>query len=374
MRTYIDHFKTTPAWLQMAATVEDSPWHREASTAVHTDMVLGQYLTRFAAKHTESQQRIALAALLFHDVGKPAAEETKDKKDGTGSYRTYAGHEQLSAVAFTEQWLTDNRLRSLLALEEARAVRWIIEHHLPYALKDDGKRRALRTALLKLGHDYEEVFYACLRSDAAGRISDDHVTKLVAVERWIEDFRALTPLPDPVVTRDATMYLLVGPSGSGKSTFMKNIWQTGDQVISDDEVRLQIGREMLDYQHDDRKAFYDVAWQHCADNPKEFDERCAQQLKDAIRDVGHGRAIFVDNTNLSKKRRARFVAEARKWKMRVVAVEFWTPFDVLVGRQKTRLDKDVPVSSVRKQLEAQTCTLEGSEVDEVILKPWQLSD
>ena len=121
--TYIANFNTTPAWAQMMATVEASPWHREANVAVHTEMVLKEYVTNFAPHRSDDQNKIALLALLFHDTGKPAAEETLEKKDGSGTYRRYAGHEQDSAITFTECWLSDPVLRSFVTVDEARKIR-----------------------------------------------------------------------------------------------------------------------------------------------------------------------------------------------------------------------------------------------------------
>ena len=45
---YIESFKTGQQWAEMQATVEDSPWHREANVAVHTEMCIDYYETTFA--------------------------------------------------------------------------------------------------------------------------------------------------------------------------------------------------------------------------------------------------------------------------------------------------------------------------------------
>jgi hypothetical protein len=120
--------KASPIGLAMLNTVENSPYHREENTWVHTEMCIAHYNKQFAPFRSKKQNTIATLALLFHDVGKPAAEETLDKKDGTGQYRRYAGHEAVSAVAFTECYMTMSALRELVTPREARAIRWCIEH------------------------------------------------------------------------------------------------------------------------------------------------------------------------------------------------------------------------------------------------------
>jgi predicted kinase len=77
----------------------------------------------------------------------------------------------------------------------------------------------------------------------------------------------------------------------------------------------------------------------------------------------------VDNTNGSKKSRAKWIQLARNIGMKVIAVEFWHTLATLTARQKSRDDKEVPYSSLKQQYFAQTCAWHGSEVDEVIVVP-----
>jgi predicted kinase len=341
-------------------------------------MCIEQYLTRFAPHRSERQNTIALISLLFHDTGKPEAEETLEKKDGSGTYRRYAGHEQLSAVAFTEHWLQDPDLQALLPVEDARAVRFIIEHHLPYGLKDATKRSALRTAFEHVLREDVETFYDCLRSDAAGRISDDHETKLKNVEEWITEFQTV---PLTVTKRDpwaGTCYIMVGPSGSGKSTWIKQMIgdkKHGWHIASMDRYRhdFWFTKNNIGFSEVDDKEFYRTIFQYAVDNESAFKAFMSEKINETFRSVAgtaklHAPSlVFVDNTNGSKKARARWVQEARNCGLKVVAVEFWNTLHTVLDRQETRTDKEVPGPSVCSQYYAQTCTLLGSEVDEVIV-------
>jgi predicted kinase len=371
---FIAEFKSTPAWATMLATVENSPWHREANVAVHTEMVMQQYRDRFAAARTSKENLIALSALLFHDTGKPSAEEVVEKKDGSGEvYRRYAGHEQDSAVTFSELYVTMPSLRALLTPIEARAVRWIIEHHLPYGLKDVQKRRALAAgtyaALEEAGVSYE-TFFDCLRSDAAGRISDDHETKLQAVEDWIAEFKTVSV--DRLMSRSMrTMYILVGPSGSGKTTYIKQHFDPQfDRWISMDELKLEFfdakNFTLLGEIATSTAAKYDLAWEYANDNESAF-KKFVKEKVDKIFDSmepSYG-SVFIDITNLGRKVRTQWVERGHKHGMRMVGVEFWNAEATLHARQFTRGDKIVPRSSVRQQIFAQTCCFIGQEVDEV---------
>lgn len=376
---FLTKFKSTGYWQHMQNTVENSPWHREANVAVHTEMVMQQYRDRFMAHHTEIENIIALSALLFHDTGKPMAEEVLEKKDGSGdTYRRYAGHEQESAVTFQECYMTMPELRQLLPTYAARAVRWIIEHHLPYGYKDKVKRQGLaiatKVALAEAGASYS-LFFDCLRSDAAGRISDDHEQKLQAVEDWIVQF--LTVNTTPIALEEGpVMFLLVGPSGSGKSTWTQERFnQDTDTIISLDTYKEMFWRAMepmtwaLDSGEMSAVECYDRAWAYANEHESEFNKFANGIINSQLDHVKKTNGtVFVDTVNASKKKRAKFIQLAKQKKFRVVAVEFWNSAQTLIGRQKTRGDKDVPYKSVIQQINAIGGVWAGFEADEVWVK------
>jgi type II secretory ATPase GspE/PulE/Tfp pilus assembly ATPase PilB-like protein len=68
----------------------------------------------------------------------------------------------------------------------------------------------------------DETFFDVLRSDCAGRISDDHETKLAAVEEWINEFQSID-IEGLELDTLQTMYILIGASGSGKSTWIRKM-------------------------------------------------------------------------------------------------------------------------------------------------------
>jgi predicted kinase len=374
-KTFYEAFKSSKYADDMRSTFENSPWHREESVWRHTEMCLEAYNSKFASDRSAVHNRIAQFALLFHDIGKPKAQEVLEKKDMPGEfYRRYAGHEQDSATAFTECYTTMPELRALLNPLEARAVRWVIEHHLPYAYKDKRKRAGLATSTFRtlyaaVGQYSYEIFFDCLRSDAAGRISDDHEKKLLNVEEWITEFKTIPIAIAPTNENfTSTMYILVGPSGSGKSTWV-NKTLTSPSVISLDTFRLELfaAKHTLEIAELNNPESYAAAWEYANKNAKEFSEYVVIRTKDILSMTPPGSDVVIDNTNLGRKRRAIWIDQARRRKMKIVGVEFWNSSKTLLERQGTRSDKSVPGSSVLSQLySAQNCWLEH-EVHEVQL-------
>lgn len=359
----------------MESTVEASPWHREANVAVHTEMCIQYYMDTFAPIRGYQSNKIAILALLFHDTGKPSAEEVVEKKDDAGTltgevYRRYAGHEQDSAVTFTECYLTMPELRALISDMEARAIRWIIENHLPYGMKDAEKRRCLRIGTgtaLQYAFVRVETFFDCLRSDANGRISDDMPQKLQNVEEWIADFEKIPGLAAQAPVGNGELHMLIGPSASGKTTYRHQLTFVSEgliRAISADELKLHFYLSLFPGDAKlDRAAVYDAAWKYCTlDHPKEFEKFFREKYTEEAKAMSSVNGILVvDLVNASRKARRVWIELAKRFNMKVTMVEFWTPLEVLIARQSTRGDKQVPVSSIKQQVFSMSTVANGYE-------------
>ncbi len=190
---FYGRFKSHPLWLAMERTVENSPWHREANVAVHTNMLLDWYKKNFLSIRNDRQQMLSQISCLFHDVGKPPAEIVKHSEE-RGTYRAYHGHEQLSARLWVDYaYSNPEEIEFLdLSLADVSTIALMIEYHVPFALKDAVKRRALKTALvLRAGEDGHQAWLDFLLCDQNGRTSDDQPTKLAAVAVWMNEWNAL---------------------------------------------------------------------------------------------------------------------------------------------------------------------------------------
>jgi predicted kinase len=154
--------------------------------------------------------------------------------------------------------------------------------------------------------------------------------------------------------------IMVGVSGSGKSTYIAGLEKEfPDEKVASfslDKCRLA----MYDANHMDMPAdVYRAAFEFATANTKMFDDFVNASWADALKaDV-----VVVDNTNLTRKSRARWVQDMRKHGFVIVGYEMQTPLQVVLDRQDTRGDKAVPKSVVRDMYMRQQSLLLGSEVD-----------
>ena len=379
----------TPHWITMMGTVENSPWHREANVAVHTTMTIEQYMTRFYEHRTEKQRMITLMALLFHDFGKPEAEEVLEKKEEPGVfYRRYAGHEPISGNEFMSFMCDQHELREMFFNQgynwnDIRTIKVLIEHHLPYGLKNVQKRQNLRHMIQYTlgGYDWanEICFYDMLRSDAAGRISDDHEQKLQNVEDWIAEFQTVTWKERDVDRMNApTLTLMVGISGAGKSTLIKQMIAESDDldfiVFSEDELRLQYAAEFMDVETwqnllsgGSEATQYQAAWEFCHLNKdSKFDQFSKLKWGEA---VASGANIVLDRMNHGRKARNTFTQPARDKGYRVKSIEFFMSEAKANQRQAQRFDKKLPPFRVHQIMMQLETPWYGPEVDTYQIVP-----
>lgn len=366
----------------MRNTVENSPWHREENTWVHTLMCLDYYIENLSKNRSAKQNLITLTCLLFHDFGKPEAEETLQKADGSGTYRRYAGHEKISANEFISAVKDYPELLSAmfdagLTWEDIRSIKWMIENHLPYSLEKEEKRKTLRATLKATLQEDEQCFYDQLVSDANGRISDDHEAKLQKVHEWIEKFDAIPVVPRvKTATARPTLYVLHGVSGAGKSTWRKNFneQRTEDAqalIACEDDWRIEYAKANMNPQQlndmlmaDDAPA-YDMAWNFCHMNKdSKYDAFARKKYQDLLT---WKRDIILDRTNQSRKNRKSWVDAARQARFNIVSVEFYMSVKESNERQQTRGDKFLPGYFVRKIVMNMETPWLGTEVDNYII-------
>ncbi len=349
---YNNEFKLDPLYLRMMETVEASPWHRERNVAIHTDMVVSEYIS-WADKEWSEETLIGAVACAFHDTGKPAARVEKFKPE-RGKYNSFGGHEIISARLFEDYFMRNiERMFKLFRsrqLDLIYKVEFVIEHHMPYEQPDD-KVQDMATTVGVLFN--ESVFQNHLTADTHGRIADDHKDKIAKVDAWIDSFNMKIHKHvhrTEELRQEKTLILPIGPSGCGKSTLYK---------------KLSVGAEVVHYSWDNlRLEWYDSdyakAYQKSADDPH-FNARYMKVFKEHILS---GKNIYVDNTNLSRKRRRPWITDARKHGYNVVAYVMPIALDTVLKRQKTRGDKDVPADAVRQHYMTLQCPLYG-EVDSV---------
>lgn len=335
---YHNLFQQSELYQRMTETVEDSPWHRERNVGVHTDMVVSQYLSITPDTWTSATLHGAFACA-FHDVGKPDSEEIKFRED-RGEYRAYNGHEKVSARLWEDYAVTHfKHLQSSFGLDKKDifAVGFLIEHHLPWGLKKPEKRFALAKTLLTFLGDEIHIFFAVLISDTWGRISDNQEDKRRKALLWIKEFSETPPIEEKERNKDKILYLPIGASGCGKSTYYKDnfLGDMNDSVLhySCDDIRLEL------YLTDDEKENLRENYKHAFTRQIEDSEFSMKAQRIFIDKIKTGKDIYVDNTNLTRNRRAFFVQEAKRHGYKVVAIMFPLTLRSLYKRQSERQDK-----------------------------------
>jgi len=368
--SFLQVFKSTDLWANMAATVENSPWHREKNVAVHTEMVLDFYEKNFAQSRSEKEQMITRLALLFHDVGKPAAMTAKHSEE-RGDYFVFAGHEGISARLF-EDWAMSNKYRLFevfnLNDEDVRKIRWLIENHLPYDVKNVQKRADFkRDMMTSLGAE-QLTFFDMLLSDSNGRISDDHAAKLLRVGEWVKEFADVKPSELREFSEiTPTAWILIGASGSGKSTFQREWLNVGSHnivTVSLDQYRIDFYKKQHEGALLSAKEVYANAFNFALANEKEFNKFYQAEFNVVLSKKVN---VVVDNVHASRKSRASWIAALKQKGYRVIGVEFPIALQTVLDRQHSRSDKQVPDEAVRQQYMRISSPAIGSEVDSLLV-------
>lgn len=157
------------------------------------------------------------------------------------------------------------------------------------------------------------------------------------------------------------LWMPIAASGTGKSSFLKKLRDENPDILSFsfDDLR----HEWYD------KENYSNAWKLSTED-KEFNNKAYAVFRNMIKT---GKDIYVDNTNLTVKRRKFYIDIAKKAGYRTVGIEMPVDVETIVARQKTRGDKNVKEDAVRDQFARLQRPAEG-EFDEVRVSNHNLED
>jgi len=359
IRWYFNEFvDLDPLHIAMSKVSEDSPWHRERTVAVHTNMVVGEYLSRVPDENSVNEWSYAdlygAIAAAFHDVGKPAARKEAWKED-RGTYYRYGGHEIISARLW-EDWAVRNWdfLASEFGLSPETIFRigWMIENHMPWSITKSEKRKYLALGAHRTV-GYVENFINFLKADQWGRISDDAPYKKREVDAWCESF---TDYFDIEVSKEVyryknedapILYIPIAASGSGKSTYVETLMERESAYTTDvfslDALRLlwYVGDKKLPSQEDP----YAYAFKKSCDD-KHFKSNANAEFLSLVRG---GNNVVVDNVNTTRKSRAWYITEARRRGYNIHALLFPIDLQTVLDRQQTRPEKTIPADAVKQQ-------------------------
>ncbi len=341
---YNEVFKQTKMYTEMRALAEESPWHREHSIAVHTDMVVMEYITRWDDHEANIYGIHGAFAAAFHDVGKPDSCVFKFKEE-RGDYKAFHGHEQLSARMWENYavlHMDELNEQFGFGIYDIYRIGFMIEYHKPWDIKNPEKLRDMALTLMVLGVDRE--FVDLVKADTWGRLSDDQEEKRAKVNAWCEEFenRCMSlsghsifyNLGNP--DNKPVMYVPIGASGTGKSTYLNTLREVGEDlnVFSLDLMRHEL------YGDD-----YAYAFQQSTKD-KHFRSQCNERYRELLRE---NKSLYLDNTSTSKKNRRFYITEARNRGYHIVGVLLPVGLRTVLDRQLSREDKTVPEDAVRRQ-------------------------
>lgn len=364
MRPDIQRFKDSlynhELFQAMASVTENSPWHREKNVLVHTDMVIDSYVKQTDTLFGHNWSKTAflgLVASAFHDVGKPAAMVEKFS-ESRGKYKSFHGHELISARKYAN--ICTTIFPSLSAVDHY-FVTWMIENHLLWASSSPDVERNINATIKSMKY---ESFWTMVLADQYGRISDDEETKIVGAKATVDRVTSLVTaelqLPETADLHDImakygkVMIVPIGPSGCGKSTLYQQLPQKIN-VFSLDLMRHQL------YDTTDYRVAYEKSVKDANFASKAQAAFVAEMRKDSH--------IFIDNTNLSRKRRRQYLVEAKHRGYTTVAVYMSCDQQVVEKRQGSRKDKSVPLAAVAQHYSA-VSTPSYHEFDVVLVRDY----
>lgn len=316
-------FKETKLFARMSETKESSSWHKEENVGVHTDMVVDAYMAYSCDKPWSKKDFLGAIHCAFHDTGKPMAEEITQRDDGT-IRKKYAGHEIFSARLFVDYVYSDVELLRLLTDRDIYNIAVMIQSHIPYSLRSE-KLKHLKTHLCTFG--LATIFARCLLADTYGRISDDQETKRENTKTWIDDVFAR--LADDMILineRVPLVTLMCAPTGAGKTTIVNKLVASYDALGKRTSIH-SLDRCRLDWYSSD----YDEAFRLASDDPG-FNDRA---MKDYWTKAKENDVVIVDNTNISPKRRRRYIVPNTH------AVVFMLDYETNCARLQGRKDKTI---------------------------------
>lgn len=379
---YNNEFKRDPLYLTMENTTEDSPFHRERTVGAHTDMVVMTLLGLQNENTTVKPRLMALFAAAFHDVGKPAMAEAKHS-DSRGNYVSFAGHELRSARMWEDYFMRNismfrNRFNASSSFLYGVLV--MIEKHRPWGIKDQGKLDDIFITLSR--YNAVDEYFNLLIADNSGRISDYSTSYRESIEKVDIYKQSMGDLNSRVGKRISkknnanvkfenegrtfipSLIIPVGAAGSGKSTMFENFDDKLDGIDGTPTVSHSMDTLRREIYPDAQTP--EEAFQFSINDQKNFQK---QVQADFIAKVKRGENIFVDNTNVSNKRRRFYISEAQRRGYRIIGILFPISVQDLTARNAGRGDKKLPLDAVLRQYMAISVPLFGDFDQIIMLRP-----
>jgi len=376
VKWYNNEFKLTRLWADMEAMSEGSPWHRERSIATHTDMVVMTLLGLQDLGESNSMPALmTLFAAAFHDVGKPAMRQLKHSEE-RGEYSSFSEHELRSARLWQDYYMNhrvDMQERFGIEMSQFYTITVMIEKHRPWGMKDTDKIRGIFSSI---GPATVGDYLKLLEADNSGRISDSPdalAVSIAQIERFaktagdatVNSYHALQRklnLQQKLGLDKRAVPQLVMPisqAGSGKSTLFKQLHSGNSEFNPTGAEFYQHSMDIIRaerYGPDTEVAF------KASTEDSEFMRAVQANFIAAVKEE---RSIYVDNTNLSAKRRRFYITEARRHGYDTMAILIPLSLKDALDRNFNRKNKKISSDAVWNQYMALSMPMLNYEFDQI---------
>lgn len=289
----------------------------------------------FSTNHyNETTNFIAVVSVLYHNL--PLIDTTDTIYSSIPTNR------------LAECFLVDERSSLNLCDSEIHAILWLLENisiskHTRYDLSmclgnwsifGDYDDEYVRDWLLWLitTTTNDEIWLSYLKDG----VSDKERIRQLANIKTID--KKLTTAPK--------MFINIGASGSGKSTVCKLLSEKYNDLFYFSRDDLLVKRfECMFPNTTDPHQLYSLCWE-VSTQTKQFDKDVFKLFQDVL---SRKQNIIVDNTNVSRQSRAKFVTDPNAAEYITAAVLFPITLRELLKRRKQRGDKTIPFSAVTTQ-------------------------
>lgn len=288
---------------------EINPYHIEGDVWTHTMMVVLES-TRNGTGDKNFDTHLLICALL-HDIGKPMARSLNEEKKRVHFF----GHEPLSAflcVSILDKIEQDFNIQ----LNKRLIFEAISMHTDVFKVPEDKlikrlvNNRTLAKLLSRLSlSDHNGRFY-----EMGDRVTYDMIPPI--------------DIDKEIKTGDREVICMVGLPCSGKSTVIQNGMLEGQQILSRDNIVMELGKEQGIESYNE--AFHKV-------DQKEVDKRFNKRRAELVKS---GKTIWLDMTNMGRKARKKNLHGFKDYKKSAYVVI--ASLEDITFRNKNREGKVIP--------------------------------
>lgn len=349
--------------------------HMEGSVYDHIMLVLKE------AEYLDAEDGLLILSALLHDIGKIFTRVEVEEKGKT----QFLGHELYSV-----NWVRDNLthlLSTFLPAQQVFFLYQLIQYHMYNNVKKVFKKNMGK--ILVEGYAPLTTYLNLLRADNRGRITEKGKSELdiFDMEDSCKDqkfeckFGELYSKDVPEYIKEIMTYFIhhkqlmiipISAQAGGKSTIKKNLIEKLKETkkhklidISFDQYRVDLYSKTITLQIESmtKQEIYEQAFQYC----KAKGINLLQMALDEIRQhQKSNEIIYIDNMNLSFKRRQAFTQMNRK-RFHVIALYLDNPlsFHLTNNIKRKETDKTISADIIRQcyyQTQLPVPTLEFDEI------------